>query len=56
MENLLKMKKTKKPKHVMLSVENFEKLRHYGLACETIDDCITKILAKQSGVYSIDET
>jgi hypothetical protein len=52
--DLLKVRKTKKPKHVMLSIANYERLRRFGVAGETINDCVTKILAKIPGVYRID--
>lgn len=39
--------KVKKDKHVMISTANYESLRKYGIACESINDCITKILEQK---------
>jgi hypothetical protein len=54
MKQISDLNKVKKDKHIMISTKNYETLRRYGIACESIDDCITKILAKQPGLYEID--
>lgn len=38
--------KRQKPKHIIVSYENFEKLRKFGYANDSMNDVISKILEK----------
>ncbi|HSF51256.1 MAG TPA: hypothetical protein VLA74_10895 [Nitrososphaeraceae archaeon] len=38
--------KKKRPKHTIVSDENFEQLRRFGYANDSMNDVITKILEK----------
>ena len=40
--------KKQKLKHIIVSYENFEKLRKYGYANDSMNDVITKILEKNN--------
>lgn len=47
--------KRQKPKHIIVSYENFEKLRKFGYANDSMNDVITKILEKNSKWSESDE-
>ena len=44
--------KEKRPKHIIVSYENFEKLRRFGYANDSMNDVITKILEKDKVLAS----
>ena len=46
------MNKSQKLKHIIVSYENFEKLRKYGYANDSMNDVITKILEKNKSSES----
>ena len=40
-------------KHILVTYQNFEKLRRYGYAGDSLNDVITRILESGSGVESV---
>ena len=44
--------KYKKLKHIVISYKNFERLRKFGFANDSMNDVITKILEKNKGSES----
>ena len=40
-------------KHILVTYQNFEKLRRYGYAGDSLNDVITRILESDSGVESV---
>jgi hypothetical protein len=42
----------KRPKHIIVSYENFEILRRFGYATDSMNDVITKILEKNKMLES----
>jgi predicted CopG family antitoxin len=55
MEQIQRIKELKN-KHLVISEKNYQKLKNIGKMGETFDDVLTKILAKEPGVYEIDVT
>jgi hypothetical protein len=43
--------KVQKLKHIVISYKNFERLRKFGFANDSMNDVITKILEKKSNFY-----
>lgn len=48
----MSVKKGSKVKHIIVSDENFERLRRYGYANDSMNDVITKILEKNKMLES----